>query len=404
MIEQGTKEYWRATLALSLGSFLVFAMVYITQPLLPLFTDEFGVSPAKASSSLSVVTLFISLALLFYGPISDSLGRKVIMVWTLLGAIVVTFAIPFVSSFEWILVLRALQGVFLAGLPSIAMAYMGEEFSPQALSLGIGMYISANSLGGMSGRLMSGVAADWWGWQGSFVAIGLLGLTFFLLFVWMLPPSRQFRKVPFHGKQAVGAMLQHLRNPVLSVAFVIGGLHFFVFLGSFNYLTFLLSGDPYRLSPTLLGMLFVSYLAGTFSSTLSGRLAQQWGKTTCIQLGVGLFALGMLCTLHPSLIVILIGLLIQCFGFFFAHSASASWVNAHAQFARASASSLYLVFYYFGASLGSSYLGWFWEAWHWPGVVSGGLLVLVVTFSCSCWLHRTERVEGKQRLDLSSSR
>lgn len=404
MIEQGTKEYWRATVALSLGSFLVFAMVYLTQPLLPLFTEQFGVSASQASYSLSIVTFFISIALLFYGPISDSLGRKVIMVWTMLGAIVVTLAVPLVSSFESILVLRALQGVFLAGLPSLAMAYMGEEFSPKALSLAMGLYISANSLGGLSGRLLSGAAADAWGWKASFWVIGLLGLSFFFLFVRMLPESRQFRKIPFNGKQALSGLVRHLRNPVLSVAFLVGGLHFFVFLGSFNFITFLLSGPPYGLSPTLLGMLFITYLAGTVSSTLSGRLAQRWGKATCLMAGIGLFALGLIFTLHHSLIVILIGLLIQCFGFFFAHSASASWVNSHAAFARASASSLYLVSYYLGGSLGSSFLGVFWEAWHWPGVVGGSLLVLGVTFSCSWWLHRVERVQDESKVDLLSSR
>ncbi|RXT05695.1 MFS transporter [Ammoniphilus sp. CFH 90114] len=397
MIEQGTKDYWRATLALSLGSFLVFAMVYLTQPLLPLFTEQFGVSASQASYSLSIVTLFISIALLFYGPISDSLGRKVIMVWTMLGAIVVTLAIPFMTSFESILVLRAIQGAFLAGLPSLAMAYMAEEFSPAALSLAIGLYISANSLGGLSGRLISGAAADLWGWEASFWVIGLLGLSFFFLFVWMLPASKQFKKVPFDVRQALGGLTRHLRNPVLSVAFLVGGLNFFVFLGSFNYITFLLSAAPYRLSPTLLGLLFVTYLAGTVSSTLSGKMAQQWGKTVCLLVGIGLFALGIIFTLHHSLVVIFIGLLIQCFGFFFAHSASASWVNSHAEFARASASSLYLVSYYLGGSLGSSFLGVFWEAWHWPGVVGGSLLVLCVTFGCSLWLNRAERVQEASR-------
>lgn len=398
MIEQGTREYWRATFALSLGSFFVFAMVYLTQPLLPLFTESFQITPAWASLSLSIVTFSISAALLFYGPLSDAVGRKIIMGWSMLGAVIMTIMASMATDYTWLLVLRALQGFFLAGLPSIAMAYMGEEFSPKALSLGIGMYISANSLGGLSGRLFSGMVADLWGWRASFLFIGSISLLFVLCFVWLLPPSRQFQKVPFHLGQATRAMVRHLRNPLLSLAFLVGGLHFFVFLGSFNFITFLLSGPPYGLSPTLLGLLFLTYLAGTVSSTLSGRLASRWGKTNCLLIGIILLALGIVCTLHSSLWVILCGMLLESFGFFFAHSASTSWVNAHAQFARASASSLYLVSYYLGGSLGSVYLGLFWNAWGWPGVVSGSLLILLITLGCTLRLRQAERNESSKLL------
>lgn len=394
MIEQGTREYWRATFALSLGSFFIFMMVYLTHPLLPLFTEHFQITPAWASLSVSVVTFSISIALLIYGPLSDAIGRKVIMGWSMLGAVIMTILASMATDYTWLLVLRALQGLCLAGLPSIAMAYMGEEFSPKALSLGIGMYISANSLGGLSGRLFSGLVADLWGWQASFLSIGGISLVFVFIFVWLLPPSRQFQKVPFHLGQAAGAMARHLRNPVLSLAFLVGGLHFFVFLGSFNFITFLLSGPPYRLSPTFLGLLFLTYLAGTVSSTLSGKLASRWGRTNCLLIGILLLALGIICTLHHALWVILCGMLLESFGFFFAHSASTSWVNAHAQFARASASSLYLVSYYLGGGLGSVYMGLFWNAWGWPGVVSGSLFILLITFGCTLLLRQAERKES----------
>lgn len=323
------------------------------------------------------------------------------MSWSMFGAVIMTILASRASDYTMLLIFRALQGFFLAGLPSIAMAYMGEEFSPKALSLAIGMYISANSLGGMTGRLLSGFIADHWGWRSSFLIIGLLSLLFVVSFVWLLPPSKQFQRTPFQFKQAVRSMVLHLKNPVLSIAFLIGGLNFFVFLGSFNYITFLLSSPPYRLSPTFLGLLFMTYLAGSVSSTLSGKWAQSLGKANCLIIGISLFAAGILCTLHHSLIIILFGLLLQCFGFFFAHSASAAWVNAHAAFARASASSLYLVFYYLGGSLGSLYLGVFWDAWRWPGVVSGSLIILFITLASS---FKLRKVEKEEMLDILATR
>lgn len=403
MIEQGTKEYWKAVIALSLSSFFVFAMIYLAQPLLPLFAKEFQVSPAVAGLSLSVVTLVLSFSLLFYGPISDAVGRKSIMGWTMFGAVVMTIISSFATDFHWLLLCRALQGFFLAGLPSIAMAYMAEELSPHCLSLGIGMYISANSLGGMSGRLSSGILADLWGWKASFLVVGIVSLCFVLCFYWLLPPSKQFKKVPFRLKEVNQSMLGHLKNPVLSIAFLIGGLHFSVFLGSFNYITFLLSDEPYRLSPAFLGLLFVTYLAGTVGSTLAGKLAQRWGKMSCLKFGILLFAMGLILTLHSSLLIIIVGLILICFGFFFSHSLTASWVNSHATVARAGASSLYFVAYYLGGSLGSIYLGWFWNAWNWTGVVSACLAVLLLTCTCSFKLRKYERREeqsGSERVQV----
>jgi YNFM family putative membrane transporter len=387
----GTVEYWRATAALSLGSFLVFAIVYLTQPLLPLFAAEFGLSEFVSSLSLSVVVFCISVALLIYGPVSDAVGRKPIMVWTMAGGVISTILTGYVGDYTMLVALRAVQGLFLAGIPALAMAYMSEEFSPKALSVSMGLYIAANSLGGMSGRILGGVVAEYWGWRTSFTVIGLLAAALFLVFVFLLPSSRNFKPAPLQWRSAGTSMLDHLRNSTLSFAMLIGGLHFFVFIGSFNYLTFLLSEEPYHMPPSKLGMLFFAYAAGSLGSAISGRLADSWGKSRCMMAGIVIFTAGLLLTLIGWLPVILLGLILQCFGFFFAHSAAASWVNARATHAKASAASLYLFSYYLGASLGSFYMGLFWKLYRWPGVVGGALLVFALTFWLARKLHAREQ-------------
>ncbi len=55
-IEKGTGAFWWASSALFVGGFVTFATLYCTQPLMPVFSEEFGVSPAVASLSLSVTT------------------------------------------------------------------------------------------------------------------------------------------------------------------------------------------------------------------------------------------------------------------------------------------------------------------------------------------------------------
>jgi YNFM family putative membrane transporter len=139
MIEAGTPAYYRATLALCLGSFIVFANLYITQPLFPLMRQLFDLSALQATWSLALALLTLGLSLLVYGPLSDSLGRRRIMIVTLAGASALTLLIPTVDSYAGLLGLRMLQGLLLGGLPAIAIAYMGDEFKRSALLLAVGL-------------------------------------------------------------------------------------------------------------------------------------------------------------------------------------------------------------------------------------------------------------------------
>lgn len=394
MIEVGTKAFWRATLAMSLGSFLIFANLYFTQPLLPLLAAEFDVSPLTASYSFTLSTLMLGLSLLLYGPLSDALGRRAIIVATLVGAVLCTLALSQVHSFGALLILRALQGFFLGGLPAIAIAYLGDEMTKRALVSAVGLYISANSLGGISGRLMGGFLADTLGWQAGFGVLGLASLALLAVFLWLLPPSQHFSPKPLHPKRMAADLLGHLKNRLLLVSFAIGGLNFFIFVNQYSFLTFRLSDAPYNLPARYLGLLFLTYLSGTLGSALSGRLAGRFSQPVVMMLGIGLMMLGSLVSLAEGLWVIMLGFLFSAFGFFLCHANASSWVSHNADKAKASASSLYLVFYYLGASLGGLYLAPFWHHGQWLGVVLGSLLVLALTFSLCLLLRHWSSQHG----------
>jgi len=393
MIQARTPAFWRATLALCLGSVMVFSNLYITQPLLPMIREAFAVSPLQAGMTLSVTTLTLGGCLLLYGPLSDAIGRRVIILTTLALLSLTTLAAAFASDFTLLLVLRALQGAFIAGLPAAAMAYMGDEFEPRALFLAVGFYIAANSLGGISGRLVSGIAAHHWGWQSSFLTLALFDLVCLLLVVWLLPASRRFEPRPLRAGHMLGDLYGHLRNPLILAACIVGGFNFFVFVNQYSYITYVLADAPYNLSSDWLGMLFLTYLSGTLAASFSGRLSAGRSQPRMMALGVGFLILGSLLTLIPHLSAIVLGFFVNALGFFFAHTQAAGWVTRHAQRARASATSLYLTFYYAGATLGGFYLDLFWGWAGWGGVVTGSLLILSLTLGTAWWLGNRERAQ-----------
>jgi YNFM family putative membrane transporter len=184
----------------------------------------------------------------------------------------------------------------------------------------------------------------------------------------------------------------------LLLAYLIGGFNFFIFINQYSYITFVLSAEPFNLSASWIGLLFVTYLSGTFASAISGKVAQRLGQTQCISLGIVILMLGSCVTLLPSIVAIVGGFFISSFGFFFSHSTVSSWVSRHATRAKASASSLYLLFYYVGASIGGFYLDPFWRWLEWNGVVLGSLLILCGTLLLSGLLFRLSNIHAKRMI------
>ncbi|WP_114418431.1 MFS transporter [Marinospirillum perlucidum] len=390
MIEESTPAFWRATLALCCGSFMIFSNLYVTQPLQPELQAYFGITTLQANLPLAIATLMLGLSLLVYGPLSDALGRSSIMLITMTGVVLTTLVLAFAPDFTSLVYLRGLQGFLLGGLPAVALAYMGDEFSKRAMALAVGLYISGNTLGGICGRLFSGFIADSFDWRASFLAASMISLVCLVIFWWALPASRQFKPKTPSIQKMFRDLTGHLRNPLLVAAYLLGGLNFFIFINQYSYVSYLLAGDPWLLSSSFIGLLFLTYLSGTLAASVSGRLASHLPQPLCMALGVGLLIIGSLVLLVPHLLALLTGLLINSFGFFYCHSHLSGWVSRQAHQARASANSLYLVFYYLGASTGGFYLDLFWSRWHWSGVIAGSLLVLMITLGLSLWLWRQD--------------
>ncbi|WP_409419191.1 MFS transporter [Marinomonas sp. RS-M-Aa-14] len=399
MIEVGSSVFWRGTVALIIGSFMIFANVYVTQPLLPMIANEFAITPLQASGSFTITTLTLGISLLFYGPISDALGRKGIMVMTMIGITLTTFCLSLVQSYESLLALRALQGFFLAGLPAIAVAYLGDEYTPEALMVAVGLYISGNTLGGIGGRLIGGFVGEWLGRSATFGVMSVISLICLLAFFVLLPKSQHFEPKPLRVGHILMNMKSHLQNRRLLTSYFIGGFSFFIFINQYSYVTFVLEAAPYNLTAKYVGLLFLTYLSGTLGSAISGKLAKRWSQPNIMVLGTCIFMFGSLVTLGGSLLAIIAGLLINSFGFFLCHSTASSFVSRNAKHAKASASSLYLVFYYLGASLGGFYLDPFWQADGWTGVIMASWLVLGIVVLAEVSLVRQKRVVNELSSD-----
>ena len=375
-IEKGTPMFMRTVLALFSGGFATFALLYCVQPMMPALSHEFSINAAQSSLILSVATAMLACGLLITGPISDRLGRKPVMVAALFCAALATIASGLMPSWEGILLMRALVGLSLSGLAAVAMTYLSEEIHPQHIGLAMGLYIGGNAIGGMSGRLITGVLIDFVSWHTAMLIIGALALIAATVFWKILPESRNFRASSLKPRNLLNGFVMHFKDAGLPWLFLEAFVLMGAFVTLFNYIGYRLLAAPYDMSQAVVGLLSVVYLSGIYSSAKIGSLADRLGRRRMLWATIVLMLAGITLTLFSPLPLIIIGMLVFTFGFFGAHSVASSWIGRRALKAKGQASSLYLFSYYAGSSIAGTAGGVFWHYGGWNGI--GGFIVALL--------------------------
>jgi hypothetical protein len=87
------------------------------------------------------------------------------MGFLLLTTSVITIVSSFSPNYPVLLLCRSLEGIVLAGIPAIAMVYLGEEVHPLHLGTAMGLYIGGTAFGGMLGRVATGILTDLFSWR-----------------------------------------------------------------------------------------------------------------------------------------------------------------------------------------------------------------------------------------------
>ncbi|MBK3776938.1 MFS transporter [Azospirillum brasilense] len=372
----GTPAYKRASRILFVAGFSTFAALYCVQPLMPEFTREFGVTPAQSSLALSVSTGVLAFALLVAGAVSDRFGRKAIMALSLLAS--GTLGISGAMAPDWasLLLMRALEGMALSGLPAVAMAYVSEEVDPRSAGVTMGLYIGGTALGGMSGRALTALVADVASWRMAMGVIGTLGIAAALAVWFALPTSRHFQRRPAGMRELAEAWRGHLMDRGLLALFAMGFLSMGAFVTVFNYIGFRLLAPPFDLRPAAVGAVFTVYLCGVVSSPLFGGLAVRLGRGRVLAAAAAMMAAGLALMTPDSLWTMTPGIALFTFAFFGVHTIASGWIGQRAPVNRGQASAIYLFCYYMGSTIAGTLGGVFWHGFGWAGV--GGFVGLLL--------------------------
>ncbi|WP_374770053.1 MFS transporter [Streptomyces sp. NBC_01463] len=392
-LEPGRPGYRRMSFALFAAGVATFALLYSTQALLPAVSASFGATAGQASWTVSAATGALALCVLPMSALSERFGRRQMMTASLVVAVTVGLFVPFAPSLGWLIALRAVQGAALAGLPASAMAYLAEEVRPKALVAAIGLFVAGNSIGGMSGRILTGWVAQAWGWRAALGAVGLLAVACAVVFHFMIPKARHFTPGSLNPRALAKTVGGHLADPLLRRLYAIGALFMTVFGAVYTVIGYRLVEAPFSLPQGVVGSIFLVYLVGTVSSAAAGKLVARLGRRGALYLAVSTTAAGLLLSLADQLAAVLLGLVLITAGFFAGHAVASSSVSRTATTGRAQASALYQSAYYLGSSAGGTLGAVAFHAGGWAGTVALGLLAVLGVVSITLYGSRAARAQ-----------
>ncbi len=348
--------------------------IYVTQPVLPVIQQEFGVSAATASLTVSVVILGIALANLPFGWLADRYPVRRLIALGAAAVAVAGLICATTHQFSVLVVFRFLQGLFIPALSTCIAAYLSRNLPLERLNVAMGSYVSATVAGGLGGRLLGGWLHTPLHWRWAFVTTAIFVLVSAGGALRWLPPSGQ----PVQAATDTTGFLAILGRRELRRTFLVAFFAFFVFSSGFNYLPFYLTGPPFQMPVHMITLLYLAYIVGIVIGPIAGTISNRVGNGAAMMGGALIFAAALMMTLIKSVVVIAFALLLVCAGFFTIHAAAAGSLNRRLTGSRGKANSLYVLFYYLGGACGITLSGWAYSLAGWPGVVALGLVVLVV--------------------------
>lgn len=397
-LSPGDPGHGRMRLALFAAGLATFALLYSTQALLPEISRDLHADPGLASWTVSGATIGLAAAVLPLAALSERFGRRRMLTVSMSVAVALALVVPLAPDMGTLIALRTLQGAAIAGVPASAMAYLADEVRGKYLVGATGLFVAGNSVGGMSGRILTGWVTEAWGWRIALATVAVAALLCVLAFRLLAPRARHFRPSALDARGLARTVSAHLRNPLLVRLYAIGLLFMVVFGGVYTVIGYRLVAEPFGLSQGLVGSVFVIYLVGAATSATAGKLNARLGRRGMIYAGIVTASSGLLLSLLDSLMAVVGGLVLITAGFFAGHAVASGSVSHTATEGRAQASALYQMAYYTGSSLGGALGAAVFAAGGWEATVALTLGAMVLASGVTYYGTRSAAALRRRRL------
>lgn len=264
-------------------------------PSFPAITRDFDATPLAIQQTLSLFMFCFAAMMLFYGTLSDSFGRRPVILASLLLYIGASIGGALAPSLGVLLVCRALQGLAAGAGSVVGRAIVQDRFEGAEAQKILSHVMMVFGLAPAIAPVLGGWLQVGLGWRAIFWFLAGFGALMFIAVQRALPESlpRQSRH-PFHlGAIAANywKVLCHSQFLLLSVAIGLSFGGFALYIGSAAYFVI----DILHLPETAFAWLFVPLISGmVVGSALAAKFAHRYAPRTLVWLGYGLMALSAL--------------------------------------------------------------------------------------------------------------
>lgn len=148
---------------LILCALAVVSQLYLPLPILPQLARELRVPQGVAAGVMSAFGLAYAAGFLVFGPLSDRLGRRRVMVWGLAALALISGLIGWTDSAPMVITGRALQGFIAAAFPPVVIAYLAERGTPRQRTWSVAWISTAFLSAGLLGQIYGSTVAGRWG-------------------------------------------------------------------------------------------------------------------------------------------------------------------------------------------------------------------------------------------------
>jgi DHA1 family bicyclomycin/chloramphenicol resistance-like MFS transporter len=271
-------------------------------PSFPALAAHFQVSEIQVQATLSFYLAALAGMNLFHGALSDSFGRRSVILASLGIYIVSALACVVAPSFGWLLALRVIQGLAAGAGMIVSRAMIRDLFHGVEAQQLMSQVAMLGGLGPVIAPIFGGWLHVWFGWRGPFVFLGLLGVTLWGVCRYGLPESLPGHlRHPFHPGKLFRAYLETFKNPafVLSCfALAFGGGGFLLYVATAPDVVM----NIYHLSETQFGWLFIPLISGLIlGSAVGAKLMGRVSPARLARVGFGLMAVGAAVNIAASL-------------------------------------------------------------------------------------------------------
>lgn len=276
---------------LSAATFVIFFQTYMVAPLIPRLSAIFGVSDQKIGLLVAAYMIPYGVSTLFFGLLSDRIGRRKIMFASLWAFVLLTLLSATAASATQLTVWRLLTGFGASGVVPLGLALMGSLFPYEQRGRPLGWLFGAMAGGMAFGSTFGVIVEPWIGWRMLFVIVALAAAVLALLLrnncdLLGEPPPGPHPTVArvFAGYGSLLANARGLRT--YSYVFLNAVFH----SGVFTWLGFYFQ-RRFGLHEVGIGLALLGYgLPGFILGPVVGRAADRWGRRWLVASGIILAA------------------------------------------------------------------------------------------------------------------